>query len=205
MGTKDKRLPVLFLCLCVVLLLAPPVAAEDVRNDATAYTVAINTAENLSKTWQNLNDDIEYANRGFLAAPESPVILSAAGRPVLNLTTPSYLRSNTAPTTVNVALYEHARLNNIRGLFQVTDSIYQVRGYDISVVSLSKERPAGSSSTRWAVPECRGRAGSRYQDSWRVPGKGRHLHSHTRRSLSRCVRGYHAGEGGLRRSDRHRP
>ena len=154
MGTKDKRLPVLLLCLCVVLLLALPVAAEDVRNNATAYTVAINTAENLSKTWQNLNDDIEYANRGFLAAPESPVILSAAGRPVLNLTAPSYLQSNTAPTTVNVALYEHARLNNIRGLFQVTDSIYQVRGYDISVVSFIK------GETGWIVIDPLGSAES---------------------------------------------
>lgn len=138
MRTTNKHLTVLLLCLCAVLLIVPPVAAEDPRNDATSYTRAINTAEDLSITWQNLNDDIAYANRGLLAAPDSPVILSAAGTPVLNLTVPSYLQGNTAPETVNAALYEHARLNNIRGLFQVTDSIYQVRGYDISVVTFVK-------------------------------------------------------------------
>ena len=138
MRTTNKHLTVLLLCLCAVLLIVPPVAADDPRNNATSYTSAINTAEDLSITWQNLNDDIAYANRGLLAAPDSPVILNAAGAPVLNLTVPSYLQSNTAPETVNAALYEHARLNNIRGLFQVTDSIYQVRGYDISVVSFIK-------------------------------------------------------------------
>ncbi|MDO8842341.1 alkyl/aryl-sulfatase [Methanocalculus sp.] len=128
----------LLLCLCALLLIASPVVAEDQRNDATSYTRAINTAEDLSKTWQNLNDDIEYANRGLLAAPDSQIILNAAGKPVLDVTGLSYLQNNTAPLTVSAGLYEQARLNSIRGLFQVTDTIYQVRGYDVSVMSLIK-------------------------------------------------------------------
>ena len=138
MRTTNKHLTVLLLCLCAVLLIASPVAAEDPRNDATSYTSAINTAEDLSKTWQNLDDDREYASRGLLAAPDSPVILNAAGMPVLDLTGLAYLQNTTAPVTVNAALYEQARLNSVRGLFQVTDSIYQVRGYDIAVMSFIK-------------------------------------------------------------------
>lgn len=138
MRCPNKRLPIMLLCLCAVLLITSPVAAEDPRNDAASYTSAVNTAEDLSKTWQNLDDDREYATRGLLAAPDSPVILNAAGTPVLDLTGLSYLKNDTAPTTINAALYEQARLNSVRGLFQVTDSIYQVRGYDIAVMSFIK-------------------------------------------------------------------
>jgi alkyl sulfatase BDS1-like metallo-beta-lactamase superfamily hydrolase len=42
---------------------------------------------------------------------------------------------NPAPDTVNPALWRHAQRTAIHGLFKVTDRIYQVRGYDISVIS----------------------------------------------------------------------
>jgi len=41
-----------------------------------------------------------------------------------------------APDTVNPSLWRQARLNTDHGLYQVADRIYQVRGYDISNISL---------------------------------------------------------------------
>jgi len=41
-----------------------------------------------------------------------------------------------APGSVNPSLWRQARLNNIHGLFQVTQGIYQVRGYDLSNMTI---------------------------------------------------------------------
>ncbi|MDJ0732248.1 MAG: alkyl sulfatase dimerization domain-containing protein [Crocosphaera sp.] len=43
-----------------------------------------------------------------------------------------------APDTVNPSLWRNAKLNMRHGLFHVTDRIYQVRGFDLSVMSLIK-------------------------------------------------------------------
>lgn len=41
-----------------------------------------------------------------------------------------------APDTVNPSLWRQAQLNNAHGLYQLSDRIFQVRGYDISNISL---------------------------------------------------------------------
>ena len=41
-----------------------------------------------------------------------------------------------APPSVNPSLWRQAKINNINGLFKVTDRIYQVRGYDLSDMSV---------------------------------------------------------------------
>jgi alkyl sulfatase BDS1-like metallo-beta-lactamase superfamily hydrolase len=50
-----------------------------------------------------------------------------------------------APDTVNPSLWRQAKLNMIHGLFEVTDGIYQVRGYDLSNISFVR------SDTGWIV------------------------------------------------------
>ena len=40
-----------------------------------------------------------------------------------------------APDTVNPSLWRQAQLLTIRGLFKVTEQIYQVRGYDLSNIT----------------------------------------------------------------------
>ena len=50
-------------------------------------------------------------------------------------TTPSSAHEQ-APDTVNPSLWRQARLNMANGLFQVTDRIYQVRGFDISNMTI---------------------------------------------------------------------
>src|SRR5690606_18481916 len=40
-----------------------------------------------------------------------------------------------APDTANPSLWRQGRLASIAGLFEVTEGVYQVRGYDLSVCS----------------------------------------------------------------------
>ena len=78
--------------------------------------------------------DFELANRGFIAGPDALVIDDAAGRRVWDMTVYDFIEGE-APDTVNPSLWRQARLNNIHGLFEVVDGIYQVRGYDLSNIS----------------------------------------------------------------------
>src|SRR3546814_9825879 len=49
----------------------------------------------------------------------------------------AFLNTDKAPDTVNPSLWRQARLNAIHGLFEVVpDKIWQVRGYDISVMTI---------------------------------------------------------------------
>lgn len=108
------------------------------RNDATSHTTAINTAENLSGTWQNLADDYTFVNRGVLVEVDPVIILNEKGVPGINTTAFSFLNNEEVPVTIQNSLYQHAQLNSVHGLFQVIDSVYQVRGFDIAVMSFIK-------------------------------------------------------------------
>ena len=79
--------------------------------------------------------DFEDANRGFLAARQDAVIRTEAGLVVWNLDDFAFEEGD-SPDSVNPSLWRQARLNRIHGLFQVTDRIYQVRGYDLANMTL---------------------------------------------------------------------
>ena len=80
--------------------------------------------------------DFEDASRGFLATLPEVVIRNAQGRIVWNLSEYAFLEETEAPPTVNPSLWRQARLNMHHGLFQVTDRIYQIRGFDISNMTI---------------------------------------------------------------------
>ena len=44
--------------------------------------------------------------------------------------------ARTAPASVNPSLWRQAALNNIHGLFEVTKGLYQIRGYDLSNMTI---------------------------------------------------------------------
>lgn len=50
--------------------------------------------------------------------------------------------TGTAPDTVNPSLWRQAQLLNEDGLFEVVPGLYQVRGYDLSVMSVIEATPA---------------------------------------------------------------
>lgn len=80
--------------------------------------------------------DFDDALRGRLATFAEGVIRDAKGKVVWDLAGYGFLESPQAPDTVNPSLWRQERLNNIAGLFQVTEGIYQVRGLDLSNMTL---------------------------------------------------------------------
>ena len=47
-----------------------------------------------------------------------------------------FLKSDTVPTTVNPSLWRQSQLNAVNGLFKVAECVYQVRGLDISNLTI---------------------------------------------------------------------
>jgi len=102
------------------------------RNPASDSTAGVNR-EFLSALPFDDRSDFEDARRGLIAEG-SGQILGAAGNVVWDLDRWQYLDGD-APDTANPSLWRQGQLASIAGLFQVTDGVYQVRGYDLSVCS----------------------------------------------------------------------
>ncbi|AHH16923.1 alkyl/aryl-sulfatase-like protein [Nocardia nova SH22a] len=79
--------------------------------------------------------DFEDARRGFVAALEPGVVKNAAGDVVWDSDGYAFLDED-CPATVHPSLWRQSKLCAIQGLFEVTDGIYQVRGLDLSNMTL---------------------------------------------------------------------
>src|SRR5262245_40337049 len=80
--------------------------------------------------------DFEDAKRGLVAVIPDGIIPGTGPRPAWNIKAFDFEQSPEAPPTVNPSLWRQARLNAIHGLFKITDRVYQVRGYDISNMTI---------------------------------------------------------------------
>ena len=80
--------------------------------------------------------DFEDAARGFVGTLPKVEFRNDQGRVIYSLEDYAFLAHEQAPDTVNPSLWRQARLNMSNGLFQVTDRIYQVRGFDISNMTI---------------------------------------------------------------------
>ncbi len=103
--------------------------------DATPATCVHNRSVQSALPFGDIQD-FEDARRGFIATLPDVTITNADGRPVWSLREYAFLAQPDAPPTVNPSLWRQARLNMTNGLFQVTDRIYQVRGFDISNMTI---------------------------------------------------------------------
>jgi alkyl sulfatase BDS1-like metallo-beta-lactamase superfamily hydrolase len=79
--------------------------------------------------------DFEAAARGLLATLPAGPTLDAQGKPVWDTARYAFMQG-AAPDSVNPSLWRQEQLNNIHGLFQVTEGVYQLRGYDVSNMTL---------------------------------------------------------------------
>lgn len=77
----------------------------------------------------------EFAQRGFLRAPETLTIKSENGGTVWSQGIYDFVRNAEAPDSANPSLWRNTQLNALYGLYEVVDGIYQVRGYDIANVT----------------------------------------------------------------------
>ena len=101
---------------------------------ATAATIAANRAVAQSLDLADPRD-FEDATRGLIAAPDALVVEAPRGRPAWDMPSYAFIEGE-APDTVNPSLWRQAALNNIHGLFEVTDGVYQVRGFDLANMSI---------------------------------------------------------------------
>ena len=117
--------------LLLSALVAVAQAQAPATKDATDATRAANRAQLATLPIAD-KQSFDDAKRGFIDGPGDQVVMSAEGRPVWSLRGYEFLGEEQAPDTVNPALWRHARVNIGAGLFKVTDRIYQLRGFDIS-------------------------------------------------------------------------
>jgi alkyl sulfatase BDS1-like metallo-beta-lactamase superfamily hydrolase len=78
--------------------------------------------------------DFENADRGFVASLDPMVIKGADGRVVWDMNW-DFLDAD-CPPTANPSLWRQAQLTAKHGLYEVSDGIYQVRGFDMSNMTL---------------------------------------------------------------------
>jgi alkyl sulfatase BDS1-like metallo-beta-lactamase superfamily hydrolase len=104
---------------------SPHVAAE---NRAVAQSLPLSDAQ-----------DFDDARRGLVAAEPSLVIAGPDGTRYWDLASYDFVQGD-APASVNPSLWRQAKLNNIHGLFEVVPGIFQVRGYDLSNMTLIRGR-----------------------------------------------------------------
>lgn len=129
-----KQLGTLGLAMLVVLS-----ANASVPKKATKATIEVNNQVKLDLPF-NDKKDFDDAQKGFIAKQDIVTIKNDKGDVVWDLEAyKKYIAlDKPSPDTVNPSLWRNAQLNMINGLFEVTDGIYQVRGYDLSNITFIK-------------------------------------------------------------------
>lgn len=107
---------------------------------ATQQTAAANAAVRKALPFAD-RSDFDNVTRGFIATISEPSITNAAGQSVWDFAEWGFLAGE-APDEVNPSLWRQAQLNAVHGLFEVREGIYQIRGFDLSVMSFI-EGPQG--------------------------------------------------------------
>ncbi|WP_432314450.1 alkyl/aryl-sulfatase [Collinsella aerofaciens] len=105
------------------------------KKDATKTTAKANKAfyDKL-----DFSDKTEYENatRNLIASPDALEIKNDDGNVVWSQKAYTFVEDADAPDSANPSLWENTRNNHVYGLFKVVDGIYQVRGYDMSNLTL---------------------------------------------------------------------
>ncbi|GAA1987864.1 alkyl sulfatase dimerization domain-containing protein [Catenulispora subtropica] len=79
--------------------------------------------------------DFADADRGFLAGPEQQQIRTADGKVAWDFEATAFLQGD-CPDTVNPSLWRQSQLTARAGLYEVTEGIHQIRGFDLSNMTL---------------------------------------------------------------------
>lgn len=147
-------------CLISWIQMVPAAFADQSQKAATPATETINNNFNYNEGLVESDTDFANATRGFIAAPNlSDLVIEpnsqemqANGLKAWDLSQYDFLVNSevtssapylpeegalpNAPGTVNPSLWRNAQLNMEYGLYEVVPGIYQIRGYDLSVMTL---------------------------------------------------------------------
>ncbi|WP_088042609.1 alkyl/aryl-sulfatase [Bacillus sp. EAC] len=134
----------------LIIKIAVPIALALLLSTSLTYAASIHQKPNsVSKTtflankavYNELNfadkQDFEDAHKGFIAPLNTIPIRNELGDVIWDNSRYSFIREDkTAAWTVNPSLWRQAQLQNTSGLFKVVDGVYQVRGQDLSVMTI---------------------------------------------------------------------
>jgi alkyl sulfatase BDS1-like metallo-beta-lactamase superfamily hydrolase len=127
---KHSRLALAILSLALL----PAARAHDAPKPATPATAAANQAFGAALDLAH-PQDARNASRGLIARLDTPVVTNAKGETVWDGRQFAFIQGD-APASVNPSLWRQEKLNNEVGLFEVTDGVYQIRGYDLANMTL---------------------------------------------------------------------
>lgn len=117
------------------------------KKEATKFTSEINAS-----VYETLNfsdeQEREFAERGFISAPDNLVIKTENGTVAWSQDNYQFVNEVSTPDSANPSLWRNTELNSLYGLFEVVDGVYQVRGYDIANVTFVR------SDNGWIVFDC---------------------------------------------------
>ncbi|WP_432720384.1 MBL fold metallo-hydrolase [Jeongeupia wiesaeckerbachi] len=122
------------LCSLFVMSQAAMAAGYDfnsTQKDASSYTKKANEQVYKELDFSNKTAFAD-ADHGFIA----PLLNNGNIDGVFSATAMNYMQGKEAPASVNPSLWRHAQLVNRGGLYKVSDHIYQVRGQDLSNLTI---------------------------------------------------------------------
>lgn len=145
-GKKMKIISKTISCLLAILMVTTSGYAAKVSPNL-GLTPKNKGAEEITikknQEWYSLldfDDRAEYdnASKGLIAAPDQLELRDDKGKLVWSQKAYEFIEDKDAPDTVNPSLWRHTQLNHYYGLFEVTEGIYQVRGYDMANITFVK-------------------------------------------------------------------
>lgn len=105
----------------------------------TAVTIKANQAVLTKRPFSNVTD-FEEVKRGLIAQDKSLITKDQDGKVIWDMPSYDFVDfkgdDGASPDSVNPSLWRQASLNNIHGLFKVTEGIYQLRGYDLANMTI---------------------------------------------------------------------
>lgn len=103
---------------------------------ATEHTAKINAGVYDLLDFEDKQES-EFALRGLIDAPDVLELKDENGNVIWSQKAYTFLdETEKSPDSVNPSLWENSKNNHVYGLFEVTDGIYQVRGYDMANLTI---------------------------------------------------------------------
>lgn len=143
MPSPAPRLAALALLLCSTAIFAETADPTLEPKPASAATLAAQQRATESLPAED-GRDAEFAQRGFLGSREDPIIRNGKGQPVWNLAGYDFV-TGAAPASVHPSLWREMGILRHHGLYEVSDGVWQVRGFDVSNMTVVR------GATGWIV------------------------------------------------------
>jgi len=135
-----KKMIAIIICLAWGVFGCAKGIPQDPNADVQGHTPATPiTARANQQVLEELpfSDEQDFADsrRGLIASDPGLSVKNAKGKIIWNQPAYGFIGGK-APASVNPSLWRQAKLNNIHGLFKVTEGIYQLRGFCLANLTL---------------------------------------------------------------------